>query len=105
MEITTFTEQVAAAVAAADFGTASARKSGRNPRWPYTPVIVWNDGTGHLRQDKRQVLGKAFETREEAIAFAERQIAYMRERLAANLVKPGHRSEREYHGLPRELPS
>lgn len=54
--------------------TASARKSGRNPSWPYVPLIVY-DGEGS-RKIEHQIRGRAFPTREAAIRFAQSVIDY-----------------------------
>lgn len=95
-------EEVAAA---ADFGIPTARKTGRDPRWPYVPVIrptvseLDRPGPpGH-----RQVLGVAYATRDEAIAAAARHIEALRASLAVKLANPGARLLREQYGLPREL--
>lgn len=50
---------------------ATAVKRGRDPRWPYIPVVVRENGTTHNCNSK-----KAFATREEAIAFAQQWIDY-----------------------------
>lgn len=88
-------------VADADLGTASARKSGRNPLWPYVPVIVHTDDLGVDHQE--QVLGLAFETRPEAVAAAQRRIVARRAQLAEKLANPRYRALRESYGLPREI--
>jgi hypothetical protein len=91
------TATIADAVAAADFGVASARKRGSNPEFPYVPVIERGEST------KNPARGRAFATREEAVAAAQRQIDAQREKLAADLATPRYRALRGYHGLPREL--
>ena len=48
---------------------ASAVKRGRNPRFPYVPVIVRDDGSTHNTNTRN-----AYATREEAVAFAQRWI-------------------------------
>lgn len=55
----------AEAAAECDFGKPSARKSGRNPKWPYVPVIV--SPTGRTTQIRM----RAFATRAEAVAYSE----------------------------------
>ena len=50
---------------------AGAIKRGRNPRFPYVPVIIRADGSTHNTNTKN-----AYETRAEAIAFAEKWIAH-----------------------------
>ncbi len=92
---------IAAAVAAADFGTPSARKAGRNPRWPYQPVVVTTGIDGGTRTTI--IPKRAFATREEAVAFAARHIDAGRDSLARSLADPSCRALREQHGLPRDL--
>ena len=84
---------------AADFGTPSARKAGRNPRFPYVPVVK----VSPLRPTTRQIKGYAYATRNEALAHAERHIANARRTLARQLADPRYRALREQHGLPREI--
>lgn len=92
---------IAAAAAAADFGTPSARKAGRNPRWPYLPMVVTTAING--RPETTIIRKRAFATREEAVAFATRHIDSMRDSLARRLADPRERALREYYGLPRDL--
>lgn len=93
-----FFEDVAAAAANADLGSPTAAKRGRNPRWPYVPVLTLAGGR------TQQLRGLAYATREEAVGRAEREIAAMRASLARRLLVPRHRALREQFGLPRELP-
>jgi hypothetical protein len=52
--------------------TATAAKTGRNPKFPYVPVIRTSYSTG---VDRTSVIrGYAFGTRAEAIAFAQKRI-------------------------------
>lgn len=53
--------------------TASATKTGRNPKYPYVPVIIIKHGP---RDIASQIRGYAFETRAEAIAFAQATIEH-----------------------------
>lgn len=92
-----------AAVESANLGTATARKQGRNPRFPYVPVILITDDVGVTRQS--QIKGLAYATREEAVDAAERHIWNVRAKLAIDLADPTKRALREQHGLPRELDS
>lgn len=82
--------------AAADLGRPSARKAGRHPRWPYVPVIIVNNG---VRDTDNQVMGRAFATRAEAVACAERVIAQRRAVLAEKLAMPNMRALRRQYGL------
>lgn len=92
----TLADQIAAIVAAGDFGTASANKRGRNPNWPYVPIVMHG-------QRSEQIVAKAFATRPEAIAYAQAVIDARRDILAQKLADPRYRALREQHGLPREL--
>jgi hypothetical protein len=49
---------------------ASAVKRGRNPRFPYVPVVVHEDGRTHNTNTRN-----AYATREEAVAYAEKWVA------------------------------
>jgi hypothetical protein len=84
----------AEAAAAADLGTASARKAGRNPSWPYVPVLIVHGGTV-----TSQIKGRAFATRAEAVAYAEAHIAAERAALACKLAEPRYRALRAQHGV------
>jgi hypothetical protein len=99
-------EMIAEAVAAADFGKASARKAGRDPRWPYVPIIDWSEQFAREGgfQQTEQIRGLAYATREEAVAVAEEHIERGRRTLESQLWQPRYRALRQHHGLPRELP-
>lgn len=93
-------------VAARDFGAPSAAKRGRNPKYPYVPIIkLRSDGSqlgsyGSART--RQLKGLAYAERDEAVICARIQIEEYRRRFAADLCRPNARALREYYGLPRE---
>jgi hypothetical protein len=86
------------------FGIAGARKRGRNPRWPYVPVVFHptpgRPGAGY----EQQVLGNAYATREEALACAELHIATWRHGFRYRLMQSNYRALRSHWGLPQELP-
>jgi hypothetical protein len=84
-----------------NFGIASARKAGRDPRWPYVPVILVTDDVGVTRQTQLRKL--AFETRAEAVDAAERHITANKLLFAQRLADPRCRALRAHYGLPREL--
>ena len=102
----TFDEQVDDAVARdrAMVG-ASAAKRGRNPRWPYVPVLVYLPTPDAPRGYTTQIRGLAFATRPEAVAAAEAHLDRASASLRRDLLLPNHRALREHHGLPRELPA
>lgn len=102
MRETTNTTSITAAVEAAAFPTPTARKTGRDPRWPYVPVLIL-PGQPDERVVTQQIRGKAFATRDEAVAHAAAVVEAMRLQLAKDLAKPGYRAMRQQYGLPREI--
>lgn len=99
----TAADRIAAAAAAADYGKATAAKRGRNPKWPYVPIIDHRATPDRSRGYTQQIRGKAFATREEAVAYAQATIDANRAALAKRLADKGQRALREQYGLPREL--
>lgn len=93
---------IQSAVEAVDFGEPTARKTGRNPQFPYVPVIIRPTDVPNVTRQE-QLVGLAFRTRSEAIACAEGHILRERQLLAARLADPRFRALREAHGLPREM--
>lgn len=92
-------EQVAAEF---NFGKPSAAKRGNRSEWPYVPVVDYGrQKTGPFQRTK-QIMGRAFATREEAVAYSEKCIAAWREDLARRLREPRMRALRLHHGLPQE---
>ncbi len=96
----TIFDDVAATI---ELGSPSARKGGRDPRWPYVPVIVYAGTPESPKGYTGQVRGLAYATRDEAVDAAERSIVATRASLARKLADPRHRALREQYGLPREL--
>lgn len=80
------------AAASASIGEPSARKTGRDPRWPYVPVLA-SDG------QTRQILGLAFKTREEAIQAATDHVEAWRADLLSKLVQARFRALRAQYGV------
>lgn len=80
------------AAARADLGTPAARKSGRNPRWPYVPIVLHGE-----RQE--QILRRAYATRAEAVDAARRTIEHRRRDLARKLAQPNYRALRAQHNV------
>lgn len=98
-------EQIDAVVASIDFGVASAVKRGRNPAYPYVPVIKYpNRNSTREQKSRNPYAGVAYRTREEAVAKAQACIDASREHLRRHLADPRTRAYREQLGLPRELP-
>lgn len=87
-----------------NFGKASAAKRGRNPRFPYVPIIDYGPQEGVVPCTRtEQIRKRAFATREEAIACAQRVIERNIAVHERTLVTPRYRALREQCGLPREL--
>jgi hypothetical protein len=94
-------EQIAAE---ADFGKPSAAKRGRRKEWPYVPVIdTSREQNGFRHTSTQQIKGRAYATREEAIACAARVIEHRRQHLATQLREQGARALRQQYGLPQEV--
>lgn len=106
MSTPTFAQQVEAVVAAFPFGKASAAKRGRNPRFPYVPIIDFGEQeTGQYRTRTEQIRRKAFEDRDKAVAHAQRVIDWRQADMRRKLCEPRYRAFRRQHGLPEELPA
>lgn len=86
----------AQAAANANLGRPTARKSGRDARWPYVPVVVISDD---VRDIECQVRGLAYATRSEAIDAAEKHIARERAELERKLSLPNYRALRAQYGV------
>jgi hypothetical protein len=104
-----FERQIEEIVAAMAWGKASAAKRGRNPSWPFVPVIdhtILHPQAGDtlLRQRTENACrGVAFATREEAVAKAQQVIDARKVHLASQLADPRYRALRVSHGLPSEI--
>src|SRR5690606_33287034 len=83
-------------------GAPSADKRGRRDEWPYVPVLLGHPQGG--RDGKLQILGKAFATRDEAVAWAAKTAQHQRDVLRTKLLAPNMRALREQYGLPRNVP-
>ncbi len=103
MPDTTPSETPAEVAARVDHGRPSALKRGRNPKWPYVPVILFDGTPDSPRGRQEQILGRAFVTRDEAVEYAAAVIENRRNDLARKLAAPAQRALREWYGLPREL--
>ena len=83
---------------------ATAVKRGKNPRWPYVPVVKNTDITVWRGQTHNPAKGEAFATREEAIARAQAILEARRAADRALFLEPLRgRAMRRYHGLPMEI--
>ncbi len=83
---------------------ASAAKRGRNPKFPWVPIIDYGlQTTGVHRTRTEQLRAKAFANRADAVAYAQRTLDARAEDLRRKLADPRYRALREQHGLPREL--
>lgn len=92
-------EAIATAIASKSWGIATSVKRGRNPAFPYVPVIDHSDEGIH-RTRTEQILGKAFVTRSEAVEYAASVIEARKALLAKSLAEPRMRALRKAHGLP-----
>lgn len=77
-----------------------ARKTGRNPAFPYVAVVRYRD-RGHAQTMTAK--GCAFATREEAKDYAQQWIDKMRTEMARQLQLPNMRAYRLQWGLPAEV--
>lgn len=94
---------IAARNANQTFGVARARKRGRNPRWPYVPVVFHPEPGRPDAGYEKQILGNAYATREEALACAELHIDTARHGFRYRLQQPKYRALRGQWGLPQEI--
>lgn len=84
-----------------DFGKPSAVKRGRNPKFPYVPII---DFSTEYETRTEQIRGFAFIDRKQAIAHATKTIEFRRNELEKKLRDPRYRALRKSYNLPEELP-
>lgn len=74
-----------------------ALKRGRNPRYPYVPIIYHpaaTDGRGHRKSWQEQVRARAFAARDEAVAYANETIHFRRDLFEKRLRDPLERALR-----------
>lgn len=84
-----------------DLGAASAAKRGRNPAFPYVPII--KHSSEFRDRTTNPTRRAAFATREEAVAVAQRHIDAQREAMRAKLKRPETRAWRKALGLPENI--
>lgn len=84
-------------------GKPNAAKNGRNPVFPYVPLIMHPPVFASGSPRREQVLGRAYVTRQEAITEAQRVIDARVAHFRRQLGEPRHRALREQWGLPREI--
>lgn len=89
-------KEIEEAVTKLVIGEATAVKRGRDPRWPYVPVIRYPTHTMQLRN-------RAFATASEAKDCAATALENLRDLRRQQLLMPGQRALRESVGLPREV--
>lgn len=79
---------------------ASARKTGRNPNWPYVPVYKSPDPYvgGHFHET--QIRARAYRTRDEAVQVAGLYIEALRDGMRRSLADPRSRAHRAQWGVP-----
>lgn len=94
---------IRAAAEAANLGVATHRKTGRHHQYPYVPVVRHTEGGLHGYGYDEQLLGRAYPTKDEAVAHAQAAINQRRAHLGGQLGLVNMRALREQHGLPREL--
>lgn len=87
------------------FGTSSAAKRGRNPAFPYVPVVVATCPADQVRRQltKNPLKGNAYATRDEAVSVAQKYIDANRAATAKFLADPRARAYRVSLGLPKEI--
>lgn len=96
-------DEIETAVESLNWGVGDAAKRGRNPAFPYVPVVRYaRDGRRQTQNPTRRV---AFATRAEAADCAQRHIDDLKNAIKAQLAEPRYRALREQYGLPRELPA
>jgi hypothetical protein len=83
-----------------NFGKPRARKDGRNPAFPYVPIINYGRQLiGRSMTRTEQIRGKAFETPEQAAEYAGKIIEARKLDLAAKLADPRYRALRDKYGI------
>lgn len=98
------TEQVDSILRDYPFGRASAAKRGRNPKFPWVPVIDYGKQKTSIHATRTsQIRGRAYRTREEAVDCAQTAINNATAHLRSKFLDPRYRALREQYGLPREL--
>lgn len=90
------TEMVEAAISAFPYPKPTAAKRGRNPKWPYVPVLDYGRFT-------KQILGRAYSTRGEAVQAAAAAVAQLKQLDDRKLWRVGSRAMRRQFGLPGDI--
>lgn len=85
-------------------GYAAAQKRGRNPKFPYVPIIMHTVGGVCGNGYQEQLLGRAFIDRAGAVAHAQFVLDVRAKAFERQLRDPRFRAMREQYGLPHELP-
>jgi hypothetical protein len=83
---------------------ASAAKRGRNPKFPYVPLLKITDREANRTRTENPTRNRAYATREEAIAVAQRILDSDKAARKHQILKPNYgMPERTYRGLPRDI--
>lgn len=85
------------------FGAATAAKRGRNPKFPYVPIINHDPAGTAWKARTEQIRNRAYADRQDAIDCAQRVIDNRRACHIRDLNEYRNRATREAEGLPREL--
>jgi hypothetical protein len=83
---------------------ATARKAGRNPRYPFVPVLIHSAGGVRGQGRTEQIRGAAYATRAAAVDMAEQALWDRRVAFTRQLGDPRQRALRTSRGLPRDVP-
>jgi hypothetical protein len=78
---------------------ANASKRGRNPRYPYVPIIITDDTRAPGRKHQSQIQAVAYATRDEAVGYAQMTINFWRDRFRKQLIDPRMNAIRRQWGV------
>jgi hypothetical protein len=83
---------------------ATAVKRGRNPKFPYLPLLKIIDRDTNRTRTENPTRSRAYATRDEAVAVAQRILESYKATRKHQMLKPSYgRAERTYRGLPRDI--
>ena len=91
-------------VAEQKFGRANAVKRGRNPKYPWVPIIDYGEQTQGVHTTRTEQIRKlAFAEREDAVNAAQKVIDARRDKFRHDLLEPRMRALRQQYNLPRDI--